>query len=203
MTDPLIVAIDGPAGSGKSTVARALAEKLDVEVLDTGAMYRAVTVLALRDGLDLHDADKVARVAEDAELEMGARVVAHGVDLTDELRTPEVNDAVSIVAAHPGVRRALVAQQRAWAVGRDGAIVEGRDMGTVVFPDARVKVFLTASHAERARRRVEEPAASVERRDTLDEGREASPLRPADDAHVLDTTDRPIDGVVDEILALV
>ena len=150
MTEPLIVAIDGPAGSGKSTVARALAERLGLEVLDTGAMYRAVTVLALRDGLDLDDADKVARIAEDAELEMGARVLAHDVDLTDELRTPEVNDAVSVVAAHPGVRRALVAAQRAWAVPRAGAIVEGRDIGTVVFPDATVKVFLTASHDERA-----------------------------------------------------
>lgn len=129
-------------------------------------------------------------------------MLAHDVDLTDELRTPEVNDAVSVVAAHPGVRRALVAAQRAWAVPRAGAIVEGRDIGTVVFPDATVKVFLTASHDERARRRVDEHASSVRRRDDLDAGREASPLRPAADATVLDTTDRPIDEVVAEILAL-
>jgi CMP/dCMP kinase len=202
MTEPLVVAIDGPAGSGKSTVARAVADRLGVEVLDTGAMYRAVTVLALRAGLDLADADKVTLVASDAALRVGERVTSHGVDLTDELRTDEVNAAVSIVSAHPGVRAVLVADQRRWASSREGAVVEGRDIGTVVFPRARLKVYLTASDAERARRRTEEPGDSVARRDELDERRATSPLRPAADAHVLDTTDRAVDDVVDEILAL-
>jgi CMP/dCMP kinase len=202
MTGSIVVAIDGPAGSGKSTVARALADRLGLEVLDTGAMYRAVTVLALRAGLDLSDADKVALVAKEADLEVGDRVRSHGVDLTDELRTDEVNRAVSIVSAHPGVRSALVAQQREWVTHHDGAVVEGRDIGTVVFPAARLKVYLTASDAERARRRVEESETSVLRRDQLDERRATSPLRPADDAHVLDTTDRPIDEVVEQILSL-
>lgn len=202
MTGPLVIAIDGPAGSGKSTVSRAVAERLGLEVLDTGAMYRAVTVLALRAGLDLADADKVALVASEAALVVGDRVRSHGVDLTDELRTAEVNAAVSVVSAHPGVRSALVAQQRAWASERDGTVVEGRDIGTVVFPEARLKVYLTASDAERARRRAEEHEASVARRDELDERRATSPLRPADDAHVLDTTGRPVDDVVDEILSL-
>jgi CMP/dCMP kinase len=202
MTQSTVVAIDGPAGSGKSTVARAVADRLGVEVLDTGAMYRAVTVLALRAGVDLADADKVALVAREADLEVGDRVRSHGTDLTDELRTEEVNRAVSIVSAHPGVRSALVAQQRAWVAVHGGAVVEGRDIGTVVLPAARLKVYLTASDAERARRRIEEPGASVLRRDRLDERRATSPLRPADDAHVLDTTDRPIGEVVEQILSL-
>jgi CMP/dCMP kinase len=202
MTGSSVVAIDGPAGSGKSTVARAVADRLGVEVLDTGAMYRAVTVLALRAGVDLADADKVALVAREADVEVGDRVRSHGTDLTDELRTEEVNRAVSIVSAHPGVRSALVAQQRAWVLAHRGAVVEGRDIGTVVFPTARLKVYLTASDAERARRRTEEPEASVLRRDRLDERRATSPLRPADDAHVLDTTDRTIDEIVEQILSL-
>jgi len=202
MTGPLIVAIDGPAGSGKSTVARGVAERLGLEVLDTGAMYRAVTVLALRAGLDLSDADKVTLVAQEADLEVGDRVTSHGVDLTEELRTDEVNAAVSVVSAHPGVRAVLVGAQRAWVGSREGAVVEGRDIGTVVFPAARVKVYLTASDAVRALRRTEEPGTSVARRDLLDERRATSPLRPAEDAHVLDTTDRPVDDVVQEILAL-
>jgi len=202
MTGPLIVAIDGPAGSGKSTVARGVADRLGLEVLDTGAMYRAVTVLALRAGLDLTDADKVTLVAQEADLEVGDRVTSHGVDLTEELRTDEVNAAVSVVSAHPGVRAVLVGAQRAWVGSREGAVVEGRDIGTVVFPAASLKVYLTASDSVRARRRTEEPDTSVARRDLLDERRAASPLRAADDAHVLDTTDRPADDVVQEILAL-
>jgi len=202
MTGPIVVAIDGPAGSGKSTVARLVAERLGLEVLDTGAMYRAVTLLALRAGLDLADADKVTLVAAEADLVVAGRISSHGVDLTDDLRTDEVNRAVSIVSAHPGVRAVLVAEQRAWVGARDGAVVEGRDIGTVVFPDAKVKVYLTASDTERARRRTEEARASVAMRDHLDERRAASPLRAAEDAHVLDTTNRPVDEVVGEILAL-
>jgi cytidylate kinase len=202
MTGALVVAIDGPAGSGKSTVARAVAARLGLSVLDTGSMYRAVTALALRAGLDPHDADKVSILARDADLVVGDRVTSLDVDLTAELRSDGVNEAVSVVAAHPGVRAALVERQRAWVTTHGGGVVEGRDIGSVVFPHAAVKVFLTASDAERARRRADdEHPDSVARRDRLDEGRVASPLRPATDAHVLDTTGRAVDDVVDEILA--
>ncbi len=202
MTAPLVVAIDGPAGSGKSTVGRAVADRLGLQVLDTGSMYRAVTALALRAGVDPHDAEKVTLLAVEADLEVGERVRSHGTDLTDELRSAEVNAAVSVVAAHPGVRAALVAAQRAWIAAHDGGVVEGRDIGSVVAPDAQVKVFLTASASERARRRVDEHADSLGRRDRLDEGRAASPLRAAAGAHEIDTTDRDVDDVVAQILAL-
>jgi cytidylate kinase len=201
MTVPLLVAIDGPAGAGKSTVARAVAARLGLEVLDTGAMYRAVTYLALRAGLDPADAEKVGLLAAQTELVMGERVLADGQDVTDELRTDAVNAAVSVVSAHPGVRTALVARQRAWGAAHGGGVVEGRDIGTVVFPDARVKVFLTASDDERARRRTDEADGSIARRDLLDQGRDASPLRAAPDALVVDTTVRTVDEVVDEVLA--
>jgi cytidylate kinase len=202
MTEPLVVAIDGPAGSGKSTVARAVAAKLGLEVLDTGAMYRAVTALVLAAGIDPADAGAVAAVARDAALEVNGRVVAGGRDLTDELRTDAVNATVSVVAANPEVRTALVERQRAWIAAHHGGVVEGRDIGTVVAPGATIKVFLTAADHERARRRAEEPEGSVAARDRIDEGRAASPLRPADDALVLDTTDRDVDAVVDDVLAL-
>ncbi len=201
MTAPLVVAIDGPVGAGKSTVARLVAERLGLEVLDTGAMYRAVTVLALRAGVEPDDAEKVAVLAEQANLEVGARVRSNGQDLTDELRTDAVNAAVSIVAANPAVRRALVRRQREWAAEHHGGVVEGRDIGSVVFPDARVKVFLTASEEVRAVRRNDEERRSLERRDRLDEGRRASPLRPADDARIVDTTDRSPDEVANEIVS--
>jgi CMP/dCMP kinase len=202
MTEPLVVAIDGPAGSGKSTVARAVAAKLGLEVLDTGAMYRAVTALVLAAGIDPADAGAVAAVARDAALEVNGRVVAGGRDLTDELRTDAVNATVSVVAANPEVRTALVERQRAWIAAHHGGVVEGRDIGTVVAPGATIKVFLTAADHERARRRAEEPEGSVAARDRIDEGRAASPLRPAVDALVLDTTDRDVDAVVDDVLAL-
>jgi cytidylate kinase len=201
MTEGLIVAIDGPAGSGKSTVARLLAERLGLEVLDTGSMYRAVTALALRGGVDPEDAERVADLAEAADLELGDRVASDGVDLTGELRSDAVNRAVSVVSAHRAVRAALVERQRQWVATRGGGVVEGRDIGTVVFPDARLKVFLTASDEERQRRRAEEDPRSVARRDQLDSGRAASPLVAAADAHVLDTTDRPADEVVTEVLS--
>ncbi|HEY8081343.1 MAG TPA: (d)CMP kinase [Acidimicrobiales bacterium] len=202
MTRAVVVAIDGPAGSGKSTVARALATRLGLDVLDTGSMYRAVTALALREGLDPHDGDKVAILAREVDLVVGERVTSLGVDLTDSLRSDEVNRAVSVVAAHPAVRAALVDRQRSWVEAHRGGVVEGRDIGSVVFPHADVKVFLTASDVERARRRADdEHPESVARRDRLDVGRVASPLRPADDAHRLDTTGRPVEDVVEEILS--
>lgn len=201
MTEPLVVAIDGPAGSGKSTVARAVADRLGLEVLDTGSMYRAVTALALRAGVDPADPDKVTILATESHLEVGDRVSVDGVDLTDDLRSDAVNAAVSVVAAIAGVRHELVARQRDWVVVHGGGVVEGRDIGSVVFPDAAVKVYLTATHTERVRRRVDETPESVARRDELDGGRSVSPLHAALGAHVLDTTDRSIDNVVEEILS--
>lgn len=201
MTAPLVVAIDGPVGAGKSTVARLVAERLGLQVLDTGAMYRAVTLLVLRAGIDPTDAEKVGVLAEDAALEVGDRVLSRGQDLTDELRTDAVNATVSVVAANPAVRRALVERQREWVAAHGGGVVEGRDIGSVVFPDARVKVFLTAHEDVRAVRRRDEGRHSLERRDRLDEARSTSPLRPADDARLLDTTDRTPEQVADEIVS--
>jgi CMP/dCMP kinase len=203
-----VIAIDGPAGSGKSTVARAVAARLGLEYLDTGAMYRAVTFAALRNGVDPEDADVVTRLAQDVEIEVGESVTVDGVDATIEIRGPEVTRAVSTVAANTGVRRELVSRQREWAERRGGGVIEGRDIGTVVFPAADLKVFLTASDGERAQRRAKEVtdlayddvAADIARRDRADSTRAADPLQAADDAVIIDTTGRPIEEVVDEIV---
>ena len=196
-----IIAIDGPAGSGKSTVARALAAALGWSFLDTGAMYRAVTAEVLRRGVDPADADAVAAIANSASISTVPRVTINGLDVEAVIRDEPVNVAVSTVAANPVVRSAMVTRQRAWADAQPlGTVVEGRDIATVVFPDARLKVYLTASLDERARRRGEEGVGSVSRRDRADEGREASPLRQASDAVVLDTTDLTIEQVVEEIV---
>ena len=196
-----IIAIDGPAGSGKSTVARALAAALGWSFLDTGAMYRAVTAEVLRRGVDPADADAVAAIANSASISTVPRVTINGLDVESVIRDEPVNVAVSTVAANPVVRSAMVTRQRAWADAQPlGTVVEGRDIATVVFPDARLKVYLTASLDERARRRGEEGVGSVSRRDRADEGREASPLRQASDAVVLDTTDLTIEQVVEEIV---
>jgi len=208
----VIIAIDGPSGSGKSTVARAVAAALGLEVLDTGAMYRAVTWAALEADVDLGDPDAVNRVARDAHIELGERVCVNGQDVTTAIRSPEVTGAVSTVSAYPAVRAILVAHQRAWAETHGGGVAEGRDIGTVVFPDATVKVFLTASDDERARRRqgdetsarrsVDLPTVKEElaRRDALDSGRKASPLRAAQDAMVIDSTRLSVSDVVAEVL---
>ncbi len=200
MTDD-VIAIDGPAGSGKSTVARALAERLGWSVLDTGAMYRAVTCEALREGLDVHDSAGLAHLAQDAVIRTRPRVSINGRDVHDEIRSDAVNVAVSVVAANPAVRAAMVERQRDVARHEGGGlVVEGRDITTVVFPHARVKVYLTASLVERARRRGEEGHESVARRDHADSSRDASPLRQASDALVLDTTELSVDQVVEEIV---
>ncbi len=205
-----VIAIDGPGGSGKSTVARHLAERLGLGYLDTGAMYRAVAFAALRRGIDPSDTEPVAHLVGALDLEMSdAGVVVDGVDATIEIRGPEVTRAVSLVAANPAVRAELRSRQREWAVGRSGAVVEGRDIGTVVFPDADLKVFLTARADVRAERRSQEVsdldyetvAADLARRDTLDEGREDSPLAQADDALVLDTSGMSIEEVVASLVA--
>jgi cytidylate kinase len=193
-----IIAIDGPAGSGKSTVARAVARRLGVGYLDTGAMYRCVTHAALERGLDVADGSALAELARGLRIDVGDRVEIDGADVTRPIRSSGVNAAVSEVSAHPAVRVELVERQRKWAVDHPGGVVEGRDIGTVVFPHARLKVFLTAGGSERARRRQDE--ADIERRDRLDSTREASPLKAADDAMVIDTTDLTVDEVVDRIL---
>jgi len=209
MTPPL-VAIDGPAGSGKSTVSRELARRLGVELLDTGAMYRAVTFAVLRAGVDPGDADAVAEVASSVAIEVGDGVVVDGTDATAAIRGPEVTAAVSAVSAHAEVRKRLVDLQRRWVKARGGGVVEGRDIGTVVLPDAPVKVFLTASPEVRAVRRHAQEAgpdadvaavlADVNRRDRLDSTRTVSPLQPAPDAVVIDTGDLTVEDVVMRIV---
>ena len=196
-----IIAIDGPAGSGKSTVAHALAHRLGWSVLDTGAMYRALTVEVMRRGLDVHDVVAVAQVARECEIHTRPRVSINGRDVTDEIRTDPVNRAVSVVASNPEARAAMVQRQRAVADEEPGGLVaEGRDITTVVFPAARVNVFLTASLEERSRRRGDEGSESVARRDHIDSSREVSPLRQAEDALVLDTTSMSVERVVEEIV---
>jgi cytidylate kinase len=197
-----VIAIDGPAGSGKSTISQALAERLGLETLDTGASYRAVTVAALAAGVDLADLEAVAAVARAADIEIDGGVRIDGVDVTAQIRSDAVNHAVSLVAANQLVRDTLVAWQRRWVAAHGGGIVEGRDIGSVVFPEAPVKLYLTASAQERARRRSEEGAASVERRDRLDSTRAVSPLTLADGAIEIDTTSRGVDEVVALVLDL-
>jgi CMP/dCMP kinase len=211
--DARVVAIDGPSGSGKSTIARGIACKLDLPVLDTGAMYRAVALAAIESSVDLYDERASGQVAREHAITVESGVTTiDGRDVSDEIRGPQVTAAVSIVAAHPEVRLVLVAQQRAWVAEHGGGVVEGRDIGTVVFPAAPLKVFLTASDEERARRRQRDEAASdrqievdtvkaaLARRDALDSGRAASPLRSADDAVLVDTTGRGIDEIVSELV---
>jgi cytidylate kinase len=205
-----VVAIDGPSGSGKSTVARAVAARLGLEYLDSGAMYRAVAFLAIRHGVDPDDSPAVIELARAMDLRMGDNVIVDGVDATIEIRSPEVTRAVSAVAAIPEVRNELVLRQREWVEGRGGAVVEGRDIGSVVFPGADLKVYLTADDAERASRRSKEMleleydqvAADMAKRDQLDSTRASSPLLVAPDAVYIDTTDRDIADVVDEVSAL-
>jgi cytidylate kinase len=209
----MIITIDGPAGAGKSTAARGLARRLGFEFLDTGAMYRAVALAALRAGLDLRDEGALARLVAGLDLELPpGRVVLNGEDVTGLIRTAEVTAASGAVADSPAVRRRLADLQRAAAAGRD-MVSEGRDQGTVVFPDAACKFFLTADPAERARRRQREmegrgeavdPAAlrqALEARDRRDAARDLAPMRPAADALVLDSTHLRLDQVVDRLEA--
>jgi cytidylate kinase len=197
-----VVAIDGPAGAGKSTVARALADALGYTLLDTGAMYRIVALAAREGGRSAAEAARAARI----DVRDGARL--DGEDVSGLIRTPEISEAASAVAADPGVRDAVVAEQRRLLADGDW-VAEGRDIGTVVAPGAEVKVFLTADPAERARRRAAELGLELQqvldeqaRRDERDRAREHSPLRPAEDAVLLDTTELGIDEVVARIAAL-
>ena len=214
----MIVAIDGPAGAGKSTVARAVADALGVGYLDTGAMYRALTLVALREGVPIDDGAALAEMAREHPVSLengpaGVRVMMRGDDVTMAIREADVTAAVSEVAAHPEVRHGMVARQRQ-IMGHGDWVCDGRDIGSVVFPEAEVKVFLTASVDERARRRHAELAArgervdlrairdDVERRDHADSSRAASPLVVADGAVVVDTTGIGIDEVVGKIASM-
>jgi CMP/dCMP kinase len=213
--DPLIIAIDGPSGAGKGTIARAVAAKLRYRHIDTGAMYRVVAWTAQRQGRPLEDEATVADLASHVELSMEEGAVSvNGVDVTRAIRTPEMDLAATAVARMPRVRAVLVDRQR--ALGRPGGVVmEGRDIGTVVFPDADVKIYLDASPEERARRRAADPAhggspkaladvaTALAARDQSDQTRAASPLTIAPDAILVDTTGVSVDDVVAKVLAIV
>ena len=212
---PLIIAIDGPSGAGKGTVARAIAAELGYRHVDSGAMYRAVGWKALQHSVAFEQEDAVAALAEQSAIDVTAtHVTIDGVDVTREIRTPEIDRAAAAVARLPKVRAILVARQR--ALGADGAIVmEGRDIGTVVFPDADVKLYLDAAPEERARRRANDPAHSgvptavtevatqLTARDEIDRTRAASPLYAAQDAVVIDTTGKSVSNVVDEVMRVI
>lgn len=196
----LVIAIDGPAGSGKSTLGAALARQLGLATLDTGASYRAIAAEAIHQGLDVHDEEAVANLAEQSTLEVGKRVRVNGRDVTGEIRSDEVNVAVSVVASHQAVRTHLVAWQREWAADHRGGVIEGRDIGSVVFPDATIKLYLTADPAERARRRAEEGSEGIARRDRIDSTRVASPLVEAEGAWIIDTTTLAVSEIVDMVV---
>lgn len=202
-----VIAIDGPAGAGKSTIAKALSARLSMKYLDTGAMYRAVTYEAMLRDLDLDDQDNITLMAQECDLHVGIdRVIINGHDATSAIRGPEVTGNVSKVAANSGVRTEMRIRQQEWATAHGGGVIEGRDIATVVFPDAVLKVFLTASPEVRAQRRVDqhggnvsEIAAAIAERDLLDSTRADSPLASSSDSVIVDTSDRAIDDVVDEI----
>ncbi len=213
---PLIIAIDGPSGAGKGTVARAVAAQLGYRHVDSGAMYRAVGWKARRDGVALDDEAAVAGVASDSALAIGETTVTiDGIDVTRQIRTPEIDRAAAAVARLPAVRDVLVQKQRAYAAAGGGIVMEGRDIGTVVFPNADVKIYLDASAEERARRRASDPAHSggsgvvaevataLTARDELDRTRKTSPLYAASDAVVIDTTNKSVGEVVSEVLEIV
>ena len=205
-----VIAIDGPAGAGKSTVARRVAAVTGLPFLDTGAMYRCVALRSIRDGIPAVDTERIALIARSISIDVRDGVTTlDGEDVSTAIRTAEVNSVVSIIATNSDVREVMRESQRRWAVDVGGGVVEGRDIGTVVFPDATLKVFLTASPEVRAQRRVAESggdvaevARSIAERDHIDSTRADSPLRPADGAFIVDSSGRPVDDVVAEIVGL-
>ncbi len=214
--EKLIIAIDGPSGAGKGTIARELAARLQYRHVDTGAMYRAVAWKTLEEGLALQDESAVAALSERARFDLeGGRAAIDGIDVSQAIRTPEIDAAATTVARHPAVRRVLVARQR--DLGRAGGVVmEGRDIGTVVFPDADVKIYLDASPEERARRRANDPAhrsstgaalaevaTALAERDRSDSTRAVSPLAMAPDAILIETTGLAIESVVERVMAII
>jgi len=217
MAKRIVVAIDGPAGAGKSTIARRIAERLGFLYIDSGAMYRAVGLWALRAGVALTDAHRLEQLAREAHIELrpeGKRVLLNGEDVTEAIRTPEVSQAASMVSTIPAVRRAMVAEQRRMST-EASVVMEGRDIGTVVFPDAGIKIFLDADAGVRAERRMEEAAERGERidaeamareiaeRDTRDRTRSEAPLVQALDAVYVDSTGLGIEQVEEKILKLI
>ena len=211
MSENVVVAIDGPAGAGKSTVAKALAHALQLKYLDTGAMFRAVTSLVLSSGTDVHDESAVGAVAENMNLVMeNGLVVADGTDVTTDIRSIAVTSAVSTVAANSRVRANMRDRQRMWSDLNRGGVIEGRDIGTVVFPDAVLKVYLTASPRVRAERRVAEAGGdideierSIAERDLKDSTRSDSPLQESADSVVVDTSNRSIEDIVGSIVEII
>ena len=216
---PLIIAIDGPAGSGKSTVSKIVAKRLDLLYIDTGAMYRALTLKAMRNGLDLENEKLLVSLAKSTKIDLeekdGLRVVLDGEDVSLAIRTPDVTANVKYIARVPGVRREMVILQRSIGRKHGGAILEGRDIGTVVFPDAKYKFYLDAEAGERAKRRCKELIEAGQKvsvdcvkndimaRDDSDMKRSIGALKKADDAISVDTTDLSIDGVVNKILSYI
>jgi len=216
----LVITIDGPAGSGKSTAARLLARKLGASFLDTGAMYRAVTLAAMQAEVDMSDEDKLLGVMETSEFQFSLRddkmvVCINGIDVTEQIRQPQITANARHIASSPKAREKLVQMQRQFAAGRQKIVTEGRDQGTVAFSDADIKFYLMADSIERARRRqaelrakgsdesLEQIQKAIEERDKSDENRTVGPLRPAEDAIVVDTTDLSIEEVVEKLLCYV
>ncbi len=216
----MVITIDGPAASGKSTAARLLAEKLGASFLDTGAMYRAVTLAAMQADVDMSDEDKLLGVMETSEFQFSLRddkmvVCIDGIDVTEQIRQPQITANARYIASSPKAREKLVEMQRQFAAGRGKIVTEGRDQGTVAFSDADIKFYLTADSIERARRRqaelrakgsdenLEQIQKAIEERDKSDENRTVGPLRPAEDAIVVDTTDLSIEEVAEKLLGYV
>lgn len=204
-----VIAIDGPAGAGKSTVARQVSTATGLRYLDTGAMYRCVALAVQQSSTDAHDAEAVGKIAREVSVVIGRDAsMLNGIDVSTEIRSSEINGIVSIIAAHTPVRDAMREQQRSWIRDQQGGVVEGRDIGTVVFPEAILKIFLTASPEVRAERRVGQSggdiqavASSIAERDHLDSTRLDSPLKPSNDSVVVDSSNKTIEEVVAEIVA--